>query len=61
MGFVWIKYYKEARVDSDIIQVYKFCCVPFGVILSPFLLGAKTLELIMIVFRSTGSVVFHWV
>ena len=38
--FTWMKNYKEARADDDNIQEYRFCPVPFGIISSPFLLGA---------------------
>ena len=38
--FIWLKDTCQARLDPDNIQEYRFCCVPFGVISSPFLLGA---------------------
>ena len=38
--FIWLKNYTQAQVDSDNIQEYRFCRVPFGVIPSSFLLGA---------------------
>ena len=38
--FVWLKDHDQPIVNEDTIQEFRFCCVPFGVISSPFLLGA---------------------
>ena len=38
--FFWMKDSSQTRLDYDNIQEHRFCCVPFGVISSPFLLGA---------------------
>ena len=37
---LWLKDCDEARDDNDNIKEYRFCCIPFGVILSLFLSGA---------------------
>ena len=38
--FLWVKDCGRIRFDNSNIQEYRFCRIPFGVISSPFLLGA---------------------
>ncbi len=38
--FVWLKDMHNPTTNSDNIQEYRFCRIPFGIISSPFLLGA---------------------
>jgi len=41
--FLWLKDPNVPFIDSENLQEYRFCLVTFGVILSPFILGATVL------------------
>ena len=58
--FIWLKDYTKARVDSDNIQVYRLCSVPFGVISSPFLLFDRHLEHYESVLATQLKMIFTW-
>jgi len=37
--FLWLKDITKLDIESNLV-VYRYCCVPFGLVCNPFLLGA---------------------
>ena len=52
--FFWLKYKNILETDNN-IQTYRFCRAPFGIIASPFLLGATTDHHLQTVGTSTAE------